>query len=148
MLSCPVMSDSATLWTVAHGDSLCKETGVGCHSLLQGIFPNQRLNPGLLHCRQILYHLSHQGRVDVVLLLAKYLINFYLYFSSKISVSVTGIFKVSCYWFSNFAVFNVNLGGMKPSKIRSLLSYKWLDRECLNMCLRTFVDKSFRISFT
>ena len=88
------------------------------------------------------------GRVDVVLLLAKYLINFYLYFSSKISVSVTGIFKVSCYWFSNFAVFNLNLGGMKPSKIRSLLSYKWLDRECLNMCLRTFVDKSFRISFT
>ena len=33
----------------------------GCHSLLQGIFPTQRLNPGLLHCRQILYCLSHQG---------------------------------------------------------------------------------------
>ena len=147
MLSCPVMSDSAALWTVAHGDSLHKKTGVGCHSLLQRIFPTQRWNPGLLHCRQIIYRLSHQGRVDVVLLLAKYLINFYLYFSSKISVSVTGIFKVSCYWFSNFAVFNVNLGGMKPSKIRSLLSYKWLDRECLNMCLRTLVDKSFRISF-
>ena len=31
------------------------------HSLLQGIFPTQRLNPGLLHCKQILYHLSHQG---------------------------------------------------------------------------------------
>ena len=36
-----------------------KNTGVGCHSLLQGIFLNQGLNPGLLHCRQILYHLSH-----------------------------------------------------------------------------------------
>ena len=35
-----------------------KNTGVGCHSLLQGIFPNQGLNPGLPHCRQILYHLS------------------------------------------------------------------------------------------
>ena len=34
---------------------------VGCHSLFQGIFPTQGLNPGLLHCRQILYHLSHQG---------------------------------------------------------------------------------------
>jgi len=33
----------------------------GCHSLLQGIFPTQRLNPGLLYCRQILYCLSHQG---------------------------------------------------------------------------------------
>ena len=38
-----------------------KNTGVGCHSLLQGIFPTQGLNPGLLHCRQILYHPSHQG---------------------------------------------------------------------------------------
>ena len=34
--------------------------GVG-HSLLQGIFPTQGLNQELLHCRQILYHLSHQG---------------------------------------------------------------------------------------
>ena len=32
-----------------------KNTGVGCHSLLQGIFPTQESNPGLLHCRQILY---------------------------------------------------------------------------------------------
>ena len=38
-----------------------KNTGVGCHSLLQGIFPTQGLNPGLLHSRQILYHLSLHG---------------------------------------------------------------------------------------
>ena len=38
-----------------------KNTGVYCHSLLQGIFPTQRLNLGLPHCRQILYHLSHWG---------------------------------------------------------------------------------------
>ena len=38
-----------------------KNTGVGCHSLLQGIFPTQGSNPSLLHCRQIIYHLSHQG---------------------------------------------------------------------------------------
>ena len=38
-----------------------KNTGVDCHSLLQGIFLTQGANPGLLHCRQILYHLSHQG---------------------------------------------------------------------------------------
>ena len=31
------------------------------HSLLQGIFLTQGSNPGLLHCRQILYHLRHQG---------------------------------------------------------------------------------------
>ena len=33
---------------------------MGCHFLLQGIFLTQELNLGLLHCRQILYHLSHQ----------------------------------------------------------------------------------------
>ena len=38
-----------------------KNTRVGCHFLLQGIFPTQGWNPGLLHCRQMLYHLSHQG---------------------------------------------------------------------------------------
>ena len=38
-----------------------KSTRVSCHFLLQGIFPTQGLNPGLLHCRQILYHLRHQG---------------------------------------------------------------------------------------
>ena len=34
-----------------HGDSLGKNTGVGCQFLLQGIFPIQELNPSLLHCR-------------------------------------------------------------------------------------------------
>ena len=34
---------------------------MGCHFLLQGIFPTQKLNPGLAHCRQTLYRLSHQG---------------------------------------------------------------------------------------
>ena len=38
-----------------------KNTGVGSLSLLQGIFPSQGSNPGLLHCGWILYQLSHQG---------------------------------------------------------------------------------------
>ena len=38
-----------------------KNTGVGSLSLLQGIFPTQGSNPGLQHCRQILYHLSHHN---------------------------------------------------------------------------------------
>ena len=42
-------------------DFLGKSTGVGCHFLLQGIFPTQGSNPGLSHCRQTLYHLSHQA---------------------------------------------------------------------------------------
>ena len=39
-----------------------KNTGVGCHFLLQVIFPTQGLNLGLLHCWHILYHLSHKVR--------------------------------------------------------------------------------------
>ena len=38
-----------------------KNTGVGCQSLLQEIFPTQGSNPDLPHSRQILYHLSHLG---------------------------------------------------------------------------------------
>ena len=44
-----------------HGDSPDKNTGVGCQALLQGIFPIQGTNPGLLYGRQILYCLSYQG---------------------------------------------------------------------------------------
>ena len=40
-------------------NSLVQNTGVGGLSLLQGIFPTQGSNPGLPHCRRILYHLSH-----------------------------------------------------------------------------------------
>ena len=42
-------------------NSLGQNTGVGSLSLLQGIYPTQRSNPALLHCRQILYQLSHKG---------------------------------------------------------------------------------------
>ena len=38
-----------------------KNTEVGCHALLQGVFPTQGLDPSVLHCWWILYHLSHQG---------------------------------------------------------------------------------------
>ena len=44
-----------------------KSTGVGCHFLLQEIFPIQGLNPGLPYCRQTLYHVSNQGSPSNVL---------------------------------------------------------------------------------
>ena len=45
-------------------NSPSQNTGVSSCSLLQGIFPTQGWNPGLPHCRQILYQLSHQGSPD------------------------------------------------------------------------------------
>ena len=44
-----------------HGDSPGRNTGVCCHAFLQGIFPTKGSNPGLPHCKRVLYHLSHQG---------------------------------------------------------------------------------------
>ena len=50
-----------TPWMYSPWNTPGKNTGVGSHSLLQGIFPSQGSNPGLPHSRQILYQLSHQG---------------------------------------------------------------------------------------
>ena len=62
---CPTLcdpTDCSPPGSSVHGDSPGKNTGVGgCQALCQGIFPTQGPNPGLLHCRQMLYHLSHQG---------------------------------------------------------------------------------------
>ena len=67
---CLVAQSCPTLWdpmncsqpdSSAHGDSPGKNTGVSCYALLQHIFPTQGWNPGLPHCRGILYHLGHQG---------------------------------------------------------------------------------------
>ena len=64
--SCSLMSDSLwfqglySLW-----NSPGQNTGEGSHSLLQGIFPIQGSNPGLLNCRQILYCLRHQGSLSM-----------------------------------------------------------------------------------
>ena len=44
---------------------------MGCHVLLQGIFPIQGLNPGLPHCRQFLYRRSHQGSLKVKVFIAQ-----------------------------------------------------------------------------
>ena len=81
-LSCSVVSDSLwpqglkparLLWT---WNSLGKKTRVGSHSLLQGIFLTQGLNLSLLHCRQILYDLNHQGSPTITILPIKIMITF------------------------------------------------------------------------
>jgi len=66
-IDCSAVSDSFAIpWTVACQAPLSmeffrQEYWRVCHFLLQGIFLTQGLNPGLLHCRQILYHLSRQS---------------------------------------------------------------------------------------
>ena len=61
--SCP------TLWRhelYSPWNATGQSTGMGNLSLLQGIFPTQGSNPGLLHCRRILYQLSHRGSPGIL----------------------------------------------------------------------------------
>ena len=68
-------------------DSPGENIGVSCHSLLQGLFPTQGSNQGLLHYRQILYCLSHQESQTFY-----FTGQFYVYNQSKlISQSVTSL---------------------------------------------------------
>ena len=72
-VSCSVVSNSLQTHGLYPTRLLCsqnspgKHIGVGCRFLLQGIFLTQGSNLGLLHCEQILYHLSHQGNPAIVL---------------------------------------------------------------------------------
>ena len=73
ILSCWVVSSSlqphglySPPGSSVHGESLGRNTGVGGYALLQGIFSTQGSNPGLLHCRWILYQLSHQGSPEIL----------------------------------------------------------------------------------
>ena len=62
--SCPALCDPMNCsppGSSVPGESPGKNTGVDHHALLQGIFPTQGSNPGLTHCRWILYQLSHTG---------------------------------------------------------------------------------------
>ena len=77
-----VVSDSLRPHHGLHspGNSPGQNTGVGSLSLFQGIFPTQGLNPGLPHCRWIVYQLSHKGSTSVLLEATKY--PFYMWGSS------------------------------------------------------------------
>ena len=62
--SCSAVSDS--LWPrglYSPWNSPGQNSGVGSIPLSRGIFPTQGLNPGLLHCRWVLYQLNHQGKL-------------------------------------------------------------------------------------
>ena len=63
LLSCVQLV--ATPWTVQSMEFCRQDARVGSHSLLQGVFPTQGLDPGLHHCRRILYQLSHHGSPSV-----------------------------------------------------------------------------------
>ena len=89
-------STLATAWTVAHQAPLSmgfsgKNTGGGCHFLLQGIFPTRDSNPSFLNCRQILYRLSYEGS-----LVDAYLTILYIFKDSCTSIHAAAASLQSC----------------------------------------------------
>ena len=67
--SCPTLCDPMEFslpGSSVHGHFPGKKNRMSCHALLPGVFPTQGWNPGLPHCRQILYHLSQQGSPRVL----------------------------------------------------------------------------------
>ena len=92
-----------------------KNTGVGCHAFFQGIFPTQGLNPGLWHCRWILYHLSYAG--------SPYMITVTVTWASRTVLLVRlGSQKVLS---SSHVLFCINVTEMSMRAILLALFYKW-----------------------
>ena len=87
-----------------------QNTGMSSLSLLQGIFPNQGWNPGLLYCRQILYHLSHKGSPRIL--------EWVPYpFSSRSSWSrdQTGVSCTAGQFFTNWAIRDLLESSLNPA---------------------------------
>ena len=138
-----------TPWTVACQALLSLVTGVGSCSLLQGICPTQGSNPGLPHCGQILYHLSHQGSPRILEWVA-------YSFSSDSSWprNWTGVSGIADGFFTSWATreaLTCTSGAKKSGKgishgkmwIPSFV-IKWLLFESLHLfkCLLLFLSKS------
>ena len=104
-----------------HGDSPGKNTAVGCHSPLQGIFPTQGSNPGLPHCRWILYQVSHKGSPRILEWVA-------YPFSSRSSWSRNQT-RVSCIaggFFTNWATREAHSDGNGKTPHAFCLFFPWV----------------------
>ena len=94
-----------------------KNTGEGSHSLLQGIFPTQGSNPGLLYCTQILYHLSHQGSPHIHLSVYNFICQLYLNKAGKKWKNSTDLFFMFRAVFLQPFLFIVQLRNKSTQKL-------------------------------
>ena len=89
-----------TSWTIQSMEFSRPEYGVGSLSLLQGIFPTQGSNPGLLHCRYILYQLSHKRS------LIEYFDDFKMYFDI-LSVNLNHKYILIAFWWERIQIYRL-----------------------------------------
>ena len=116
VLSCSVISDS--LWPhgqrslagYIHGDSPGKNTGVGCHVLLQGIFPTQGSNPGLPHSGEFFTVWATREALRIE-----------WYYSKSMGSSKSGasigkrLMKSSCHYNQQLAMWLLQVAGLRSS---------------------------------
>ena len=88
-----------------------QNTGVGSLCLLQGIFPTQGLNPGLPHCRWILYHLSHKASPRILEWVA-----YPFSSSSSQPKNQTGVLCITGRFFTNWAMREALIFILDPCK--------------------------------
>ena len=91
-----------------------QNTGVGSHSLLQGICPTQGSNPGLPHCRQMLYHLSHRGSPRILEWVA-----FLFSIESSQPRDWTRVFCIAGGFFTNWAIGETQMRNNQLSYLSS-----------------------------
>ena len=123
VFSQPVMSDSLQPHGLQTARLLCpwnspsKNAEVGSHFLLQETFPPQGLNLGLLYCRHILYHLSHQE--SPIFLLFYQVLNFAIFLTWLLFGSLSVHFSENLFYF--YSIFISQRRSMKDfSKFSSL----------------------------
>ena len=121
-----------------HGDSPGKNTGVGCHAVLQGIFPTQGSNPGLLCCRPILYCLSHQG--------SPFPMNIQGWFPLGLTVFISLLSKGLSRVFSSTTLQKHQFFGAQPSLWSNSHNRTWL-LEKPELTIPTFVSKVMALLF-
>ena len=124
--SCSVASDSLQ----PHGpyrpwNSPGQNTGVGSLSLLQGIFPTQGSNPGLLHCRWILYQLSHKGSPRILEWVA-----YPFSRGSSWPRNWTGVFCIAGGFFTNWAI-RETIHGIFQARVLEWVAVAFSD-SCIN----------------
>ena len=83
--------------------------GVDCHLLLQGIFPTQGLNPGLPHCRQMLYRLSHHQNDLKSVSFGNHYVYIYSVYSFATCPHHTFIALILNFSFQNMFITNIRL---------------------------------------
>ena len=128
-----------------HGDSPDKNTGVGCHALLQGIFLTQGSNPGLPHCRRILQvwatREAHEYGVGSLSLLQVIFLTQELNLRHMVNVKLIAAYSIKYSWTAALPSqpaphFRIQDGEGENVKIKIWLTsrtdvHSWLENETL-----------------